>query len=81
MPQMATVAPDGEQDVQLLKDEEGGLMRETGITTVSFYKGDFNTYTQTSCIVKNIMYVVMVCRSVGRMSVPILYLLYIFKAE
>lgn len=38
---MATVAPDGEQDVQLLKDEEGGLMRETGITTVSFYKGDF----------------------------------------
>jgi hypothetical protein len=38
---MAKVAPDGEQDVQLLKDEEGGLMRETGITTISFYKGGF----------------------------------------
>jgi len=35
------VTPEGAQDVQLLKDEEGGLMMETGISTISFYTGDF----------------------------------------
>ena len=27
--------------IELLKDEQGGLMYETGITTISFFKGDF----------------------------------------
>lgn len=39
---MSKVSPaDGEVDVQLLKDEGGGLMREEGIATITFYKGDF----------------------------------------
>ena len=39
---MAQVAPDGQQEVELLKDEVGGLMWETGITTITFYTGDFS---------------------------------------
>ena len=31
------------RDVKLLKDEAGGLMMETGISTITFYKGDFAT--------------------------------------
>ena len=38
---MTQVAPDGQTDIELLKDEVGGLMMEMGITTISFYKGDF----------------------------------------
>lgn len=29
------------QEIQLLKDEEGGLMWEEGISTITFYKGNF----------------------------------------
>ena len=39
---MTQVAPDGQQEVELLKDEVGGLMWETGITTITFYTGDFS---------------------------------------
>ena len=41
---MARVEPADAQahvDIELLKDEQGGLMYETGITTISFFKGDF----------------------------------------
>jgi len=39
---MASVAPPANQaDVAMLKDEQGGLTYEEGITTVTFFKGDF----------------------------------------
>ena len=40
---MAKIGPkDGEvHEVQLLADEAGGLLYETGIATITFYKGDF----------------------------------------
>jgi hypothetical protein len=41
---MARVEPADAQahvNIELLKDEQGGLMYETGITTISFFKGDF----------------------------------------
>jgi hypothetical protein len=39
----ASVLPDGGEvkDIELLKDEIGGLMMEEGITTITFYKGPF----------------------------------------
>ena len=40
---MAAVAPMETIDVALLKDEAGGLMAELGISTITFYKGDFKT--------------------------------------
>ena len=45
---MAKVEPGGTQDIELLKDEGNahGLMMEDGITTLSFYKGDFNAATK-----------------------------------
>ena len=47
---MAALSPDPaeaeKQDIQLLKDEAGGLMMEEGITTISFYKGDFQATTE-----------------------------------
>jgi hypothetical protein len=43
---MPQVAPDGAQDIELLKDEAGGLMWESGITTITFYKGDFQAAAQ-----------------------------------
>ena len=42
MARVAAETPaDAMRDIQLLKDEEGGLMYEEGIATISFYKGDF----------------------------------------
>jgi len=38
---MAQIAPADAKNIQLLKDEGGGLMMEEGIATISFYKGDF----------------------------------------
>ena len=37
---MASVGPAGVVDVELLRDEAGGLLYESGIATVSFYDGD-----------------------------------------
>uniref|UniRef100_A0A7S1XW13 Condensation domain-containing protein n=1 Tax=Phaeomonas parva TaxID=124430 RepID=A0A7S1XW13_9STRA len=39
----APVAPDDVVDVALLKDEGGGLLYEEGITTITFYRGDFGS--------------------------------------
>ena len=33
--------------MELLKDESGGLMMEEGITTISIYKGDMKTVSET----------------------------------
>ena len=45
---MTQVVPNvvGALDIELLKDEAGGLMMESGITTISFYKGGFPAAAQ-----------------------------------
>ena len=37
---MASVGPAGSVDVELLRDEARGLIHESGIATMTFYKGD-----------------------------------------
>jgi hypothetical protein len=40
---MASISQEPENnDIELLKDESGGLMMEEGITTISFYNGNFH---------------------------------------
>lgn len=45
---MANILP-AEVDIQLLKDEGGGLMMEEGITTITFYNGDFKAASEALC--------------------------------